>query len=108
MQHHGASSCPTGAGAAAGSAAVGSGPNPARCHGVRVGGVPLPAAGVPVRDRRFAPAAELLGLAPDQRRTTALSELAAGLAARWPTPRRRGCWRSWPAHRCRPAASAGM
>ncbi|CAN5156537.1 hypothetical protein BH18ACT4_BH18ACT4_13620 [soil metagenome] len=31
-------------------------------------------------DRRFAPAAELLGLRPHQRRTTALAELAASLA----------------------------
>lgn len=31
-------------------------------------------------ERRFAPAAELLGLRPHQRRTTALSELAASLA----------------------------
>ncbi len=56
--------------------------------------------------RRFAPAAELLGLRPHQRRTGALSDLAASLAVEVATPRRRGCWPSWRAPACRPAPSA--
>jgi hypothetical protein len=51
--------------------------------------------------RRFAPAAELLGLRPHQRRTEALSILAASLAVEGAYAKASRLLPSLPARRCR-------
>jgi hypothetical protein len=57
-------------------------------------------------DRRFAPAAGLLGLRPHQRRTTKLSEPAASLAVEVAYAKASRCWHASPGRRCRREASA--